>query len=85
MTGSNVGVSMSVTRGSESWAYIYTMLGFVLTIESTVIGMMTPLTFPWNVIIFLVLAAITVWLFIESRLVHNKLIGLKIRYENKAR
>ncbi len=85
MTGSNVGVTATVTRGPESWAYIYTVLGFVLTIESTVIGMMTPLTFPWNIILFVVLAAITVWLFIESSWVHNRLIGLKIRYENKPR
>jgi hypothetical protein len=85
MTGQNVGVTATVKRGPESWAYIYTVLGFVLTIESTVIGMMTPLIFPWNVIAFGVLAAITVWAFIESEWVHNKLIGLKLRYENKSR
>ena len=43
----------SVRRGPESWAYIYTGLGFVVTIESTIIGMMTPLMFPWNIIIYL--------------------------------
>jgi hypothetical protein len=54
--GSTMTVSSSVTvddkvkRGPESWGYIYTVLGFVITIESTVIGMMTPLMFPWNVI-----------------------------------
>ena len=75
MTGQNIGVTRQVTRGPESWAYIYTMLGFVLTIESTIIGMMTPLIFPWNIVVFLIVAAITSWAFIESEWVHNKLIG----------
>jgi hypothetical protein len=35
MTGSDAGVTVTVTRGPETWAYIYTVLGFVLTIEST--------------------------------------------------
>jgi hypothetical protein len=33
MTGSRVTVDASVKRGPESWAYIYTVLGFVLTIR----------------------------------------------------
>jgi hypothetical protein len=78
-------VDAQVIRGPESWGYVYTVLGFVVTIESTVIGMMAPLTFPWNVIIFFVLALATVWLFIENKWLHNKLIGLKSRYENKPR
>jgi hypothetical protein len=81
----NGGPTMSVVRGPESWPYIYTVLGFVLTIESTVIGMMTPLDFPWNVVVFAAIAVITVWLFIDNAWVHNRLIGLKIRYENKPR
>jgi hypothetical protein len=85
MTGQNVGVTMTTKRGPETWAYIYTALGFVLTIESTIIGMMTPLMFPWNVIVFVALAAITGWAFIESKWVHDKLVKLKTRYENKAR
>jgi len=85
MTGQNVGVTMTVKRGPETWAYIYIVLGFLLTIESTVIGMMTPLKFPWNVIVFVIIAAITVWTFIECKWVHNKLVTLKIRYENKER
>ena len=86
MAGSGgMSVTMTVKRGPETWAYIYTVLGFVLTIECTVIGMMTPLTFPWNVIVFVIFAVITSWAFIESKWVHNKLVGLKTRYENKAR
>jgi hypothetical protein len=57
----------------------------MVTIESTVIGMMTPLAFPYNVICFLVAAALTGWLFIENGWVHRKLFNLKNRYENKPR
>ena len=77
--------SHTTTRGSETWAYIYTVLGFLVTIESTVIGMMTPLACPWNILIFIALAAMTVWQFIENEWLHNKLVALKIRYENKPR
>jgi hypothetical protein len=48
-------------------------------------SLMTPLIFPYNVISFLAAAALTVWLFIESEWVHNKLLSLKNRYENKPR
>lgn len=80
-----VTVETRVRRGPESWAYIYIVLGFVVTIESTIIGMMTPLMFPWNIIVFLALAAVTVWQFIDNEWLHNKLIGLKNRYENTPR
>lgn len=83
--GSKVTANASVKRGPESWSYIYTVLGFVVAVEATVIGMMTPLTFPWNIVLFVIVAAITIWQFIENGWLHNKLIGLKIRYENKAR
>jgi hypothetical protein len=85
MTGSKMTVEAGVKRGPESWSYIYIAGGFALTIESTVIGMMTPLTFPWNIIVFGVVASITAWLFIENGWFQNKLIGLKSRYENKVR
>jgi hypothetical protein len=55
----------------------------VLAIESTVIGMMTPIKFPWNLIVFAALAVITIWLFIDNAWVHNKLMWLKIRYEKQ--
>jgi hypothetical protein len=54
-------------------------------VESTVIGMMTPLMFPWNVICFVVLAIATVWMFVEYEPFQNWLLGLKNRYESKPR
>jgi hypothetical protein len=46
---------------------------------------MMPLSFPWNVIIYVIVAFLTGWAWIESGWVHNKLLGIKARYETKAR
>jgi hypothetical protein len=75
---------MGVKRGPVSWAYIYTTLGFALTIEAAIIGM-TPVSFPLNLAVYAGKAVVTVWLFIDNGWFQNKLIGLKIRYENKQR
>jgi hypothetical protein len=74
-----------VKRGSEAWAYFYIVLGFVVTLESTVIGMITPLTFPWNILTFLVVAGCTVRAFIQFEWLHHKLIAFKERSESKIR
>ena len=71
-------------RGQESWTFIYITLGFAISIEGTVISMM-PLSFPWNVIIYVIVAFLTGWAWIESGWVQNKLIGLKNKYEDKLR
>jgi hypothetical protein len=79
-------VSATVTRGPASWAYIYVALGFALAIEGTVVQMSTPpLIFPWNLVAYGVVAAITFWLFAFNAWFQNKLIGLKNRYENQPR
>jgi predicted membrane channel-forming protein YqfA (hemolysin III family) len=75
----------AVTRGPESWAYIYVAFGFVLAIEGTIIQMLTPLHFPWNLFVYIALGAFTFWLFIHNAWFQNKLIGFKNRYEGKAR
>ena len=64
MTEIKTGVNMTVKRGPESWAYIYVVLGFALAIEATVITMVEPIKFPWNVALFIAAAAATFWLFI---------------------
>ena len=74
-----------VTRGPESWAYIYVALGFALAIEGTIVQMVTPLEFPWNLGTYATVAGLTVWLFIFNRWFQNKLIGIKCKYERKAR
>ena len=79
-----VRLDAKVQRGQESWTYIYITLGFALSIEGTLIAM-TPLIFPWNVIVYAIVAFLTGWFWIESGWFQNKLIGLKSRYERKAR
>jgi hypothetical protein len=74
----------TTVRGRPSWDYFYIMLGFALTIGSTVVSML-PLKFPCNIIAFALFAVLTVWAFIESKWLHNKMISLKNSYENKAR
>jgi hypothetical protein len=76
---------MTVKRGPTSWAYIYVVLGFTLTIEATIIQMITPLVFPWNLIGYAALGMATCWLFIDNAWFHDKLIRMKIRYESKDR
>ena len=75
----------AVTRGPESWNAIYVVLGFALVIESTVIPMITPLGFPWNLVVYIVVAGITFRLFLFGERFQNKLIGWKMNYEKKAR
>lgn len=77
--------SHTVTRGPDSWAYIYIVLGFAIAIEASVIAQVEPLKFPWNLIAFLLVAGITTWALLTTGWLQNKLIGLKLKYENKAR
>jgi hypothetical protein len=78
----NVTLERKVTRGPNSWNYIYVALGFALSIEGAAIGMIP--CFPWNLIAYVVVGAFTAWLFTCSTRFQNKLIGWK-RYEDKAR
>ena len=66
-------------------AYIYVALGFALSIEGTIIQLITPLLFPWNLITYLVLGAATTWLFLDNAWFQNKLVVWKASYEDKAR
>ena len=83
----NVTMEARVKRGPESWAFIYIVLGFALTVEGNLIGMVpnTVLPFPSNILTYLVVMAGTAWLFVGSGWFQNRLIGLKNRYESKAR
>jgi hypothetical protein len=80
---SNVSVDAKVRRGPVSWAFIYLTLGFALAIESTVIPMLV--SFPWNIILYIVVGAFTFWLFIRNGKFQNWLIKLKQSYEDQLR
>jgi hypothetical protein len=87
----HVGMQMSesveakIRRGEKSWVYIYTLLGFALTIETGVMGLIKPLQWPWNLTTLIVVAAATIWLFLDCGWFQNKLIGIKVRNEDKLR
>jgi hypothetical protein len=78
-------VSATVVRGPESWTFIYVLLGFALTIEGNFVQKIKPLEYPWNFFVFLAAMLVTVCLFIFSGPFQNWLIGMKIKYETKAR
>lgn len=83
--GISIKAGAGVTRGPISWAYFYVMLGFMLAIESNLVQMVTPLYFPFNIAVFLALAALTIYLFLFNGWFQNTLLGLKNWYENKVR
>jgi hypothetical protein len=86
MSGSGgLNANLGTVRGQPSWAFIYIALGFALTIEGTIIQMIEPLNFPWNVIAYIVVGAIPWWLFIENNEFQTKLLAFKTNYENRAR
>jgi len=84
-TNSNVTCSdkaeAKVVRGKPSWDYIYVTLGFALAIEGTIIQVVTPFAFS----VFLIVAPITIWLFVFNGTFHNWLFRTKKAYEDRAR
>jgi|HubBroStandDraft_6_1064221.scaffolds.fasta_scaffold1261418_1 hypothetical protein len=73
--------SAGILRGKPSWDYFYVALGFVLTIESTIVTMITRLECPWNILLYLALAALTLWAF-STRQVREVLLWFKRKYES---
>ena len=78
-------MTMSVTRGPESWQYIYTTLGFALAIGAGVIQFLEPLRWYWKLGCFVAFTAACWHLFLHNGWFQNKLIGWKGRYEGKGR
>lgn len=77
-------MTTGVKRGQNSWAYIYVFLGFALTIEGNVIQMLQAPAL-CEIASYAVVGTITAWLFLDSAWFQNKLIGLKLKYEEKTR
>jgi hypothetical protein len=75
--------NLTVRRGQESWNYFYILIGLAISTEGSVISMITPLIFPYNVISFIVVGVITFLLFIRNGWFHNKLLGWKNYYESR--
>ena len=81
------GILLTIKRGPETWTYLYIALGLAVAIESTAMAMIptTVLGFPWNVLLYIAIVALTVWQFLENKHLHNALVGFKTRSENRAR
>ena len=60
----NVTVDAQVIRGPQSWAYIDIVLAFTLSIEGNILQMITPLAFPFNLIVYAGVGTVTIWLFL---------------------
>jgi hypothetical protein len=73
--------SATVTRGSESWTYLYVVLGFALAIEGTLIQMVEPLKWPRNFALYVALIALTTWLFLFTRF-RVTLFWMRTKYES---
>jgi hypothetical protein len=75
----------SVKRGSQDWAYFYTVLAFALGIEGAIIGMLAPLAFYWKLLSYIFVGSVTGVLVLCNGRVHDKLLAFKASYENKWR
>jgi hypothetical protein len=71
---------LRVTRGQESWTYIFSALGFALTIEGNVIAM-TPSIKWYHIPMYVAVSILTIWAFIRCTWLHDRLFALKIWYE----
>jgi glucan phosphoethanolaminetransferase (alkaline phosphatase superfamily) len=79
VTGSDA--KLAVQRGKDSWNYFYVMFGFALAIESNVIAMFTPIVFPWNIILFVLVFLITGWAVLFNERFQDRFLRLKEYYE----
>jgi hypothetical protein len=73
--------SLTVQRGPESWNYIYIMLGLSLGLEAAIIAMVSPLIFPYNFGVFILIATTTIYFFVRNERFQNWLLAFKRRYE----
>ena len=65
----------------ELWNYIYVFLGFALAIEGTIVSLLD-LGWRYGLSAYLLLAILTVYLFLRSRRFQDALVGLKARAED---
>ena len=72
-------------RGPESYNFFYVALGFAISIEGSIVQMIGSIQFPYNIILFAVMAFASYRLCLFNGWFQNKLIGWKIAYENKPR
>lgn len=74
-----------VRRGAGSWAYIYVALGFLLSLSGTVIQLIKPLEWPYNLILYVVICFVAIYFFLFNGWFQNQLLKVKTRYEDVSR
>lgn len=74
-------VDARVLRGPQSWAFFRWALGIALFFETIAAQMIAQ---PFNYFVYGALP-VTVWLFMDNGWVHDRLIGMQHKLENKAR
>ncbi len=80
-------VKLALGHSENAWQYIYIVLAFAISIEGTVFSMIPPdrLSFPANVITYLVVALVTFLLTFRSRRVRRALFWFRDKLEQSVR
>jgi hypothetical protein len=79
-------VEAETIRGEKSWQFIYIALGFAISIEGTLIQMISPpLTFPSSIILYGAVASVTFYLCICNYRFQNRILRMKRAYEDRSR
>lgn len=80
-------VEAQVRRGETSWTYLYTILGFALTIETGIVSVMSPKPLAWPVNLAVLVAALsfTAVAILNNSGIQNALFRIKKHYESKFR
>jgi hypothetical protein len=80
-----MGANAGLVRGEKNWNSLYVALGFVLTIGGMIIQMITPLEFPWNLVMYVVFGAIAFRLFLSDRRFQDWVLGKIRSHEDEPR
>jgi len=70
-----------IKRGKESWDFIYLVFAILLAIVTFIISIL-PISWQFKVIIFFITFVTLILLCLFNAWFQNKLIGLKIKFEN---
>jgi hypothetical protein len=79
---SNATATGAAKHGDAVWNYFYIILGFVISIGTTVILMM-PLGYPRNIVWFIIFTVGSVWLILFNGWFRKRMLLLKSWYENR--
>ena len=73
-----------IKRGEASWSFFWTVYAILLAITLTVIGVI-PFTWYWKLCAIVLSPLLLGWLCFSNARFQNKIIGLKVKLQNKWR